>query len=291
MQSPIFLIGTQRSGTTLLGKMLSAHKEIFIKNEVRIRHVFTPGATRKEIECRIDKSVENRFGVSIKDLLKKEGKSIWGLKDPQLTEHLESLKQFLPEARFIIITRDARAVVRSYIENAWGLGTNCYTGAQRWKREIEIQLAFQKELPEYVLQVRFEDLILNQKESLQKICEFIKVPFDESMLNYASKKSFVSKNRQSINTFRDPDPSVLEKWREGLNEHQIKVINTVCGDSLEELGYSVADNFYNIPEWLKLYYNIHQSIIGEIQIQYRLRFVSFIRSFKKMFSTKSHQNP
>jgi hypothetical protein len=279
MYPSLFLIGTQRSGTTLFGKMLTAHKDIFIKNEVPVRRVFKPGSTQKDIQSAIDCIVEEQLGQSIDKLLVNEGKSIWGLKDPQLTEYLDDLKQFLPDTKFIIIIRDARAVVRSYIENAWGLGTNCYTGALRWRREVQTQLSFEKEVHENCMRIRFEDLIADPKVVLESVCDFMGLPFDESMLNYAKKKSFVSKNRQSINTFKPLDPVMSGKWRTELSKHQIKVINYVCGELLELLEYEVGDRYAKIPMWLKLYYRIHQMIIGEIQIQYRWRIKGYIRSY------------
>jgi len=267
--------------------MLCAHKDIFIKNETHMLQVFTPGASRSDIESAIDKSVQERHGQSIAELLENEGKCVWGLKDPQLTEHLEALKQFMPDARFIIITRDARAVVRSYIENAWGLGTNCYTGALRWKREIEMQLAFEKELPENSLRLRYEDLITNQKQCLEKVSEFLDVPFDEAMLHYSKQKAFVSKNRQSINTFKAPDPAMITKWKAGLSDHQIRVINHVCGDLLAELGYELGDACEQVPAWLKAYYFIHQKIIGELQIQYRWRLGGYKSRYRKWVNNRS----
>lgn len=287
MHSPIFLIGTQRAGTTLLGKMLSAHRDLYIHNEVPMARVFKPGASRDQIFHEIDQCVLRRHGQTIEQLLKSEGKSVWGLKDPQLTEHLPALKQFLPEARFIIIIRDPRAVVRSYIENAWGLGTNCYTGALRWQREVQEQLEFEQELPGKVIRVRYEDLILQQRETLARVCEFIGVEFDETMLDYASKKSFVSNNRQSVNTFRAPDPAIVTKWKQELTSHEIRVINTVCGDLMEQLDYREEPGVTTIPGWLKLWYRLHQRVIGEIQIQYRWRIGTYVRNFKNRRAQKS----
>lgn len=287
MHSPIFLIGTQRSGTTLLGKILSAHKDLYIHNEVPIPRVFKAGASREQIQAEIDNSVYNRHGKRIDDLLKAEGKSVWGLKDPQLTEHLPALRQFLPEARFIIIIRDPRAVVRSYIENAWGLGTNCYTGALRWNREVKEQLEFERELPGHVMKLRYEDLVLHPQESLERVCSFLGLPFDESMLDYSNKKSFVSNNRQSVNTFRALDPAIVTKWKNELSEHEVKVINTVCKDLMEVLDYKEEIGETAIPGWMKLWYLLHQKVLGEIQIQYRWRFGGHVRAVKSYMAKKS----
>jgi len=68
MHSPLFLIGTQRSGTTLLCRMLSAHKDIYIKNEVHMRTVFAAGASRFDIEKSISDSIKLQYGKSTKDL-------------------------------------------------------------------------------------------------------------------------------------------------------------------------------------------------------------------------------
>merc|ERR1712137_288117 len=115
--SPIFLLGTQRSGTTLLTRILSAHKDIFIQNELPLHTIFTENASREEIVKNIDKHFQIRYDEHIGSFLENNCKIAWGLKDPQLTEHLEALEQFIPESKFIIIVRDGRGVVNSYIEN------------------------------------------------------------------------------------------------------------------------------------------------------------------------------
>ena len=271
MHSPVFLIGTQRSGTTLLCRMLTAHPDVFIKNELPVRSVFTEGASREEIKRNIDHFVKNQYGVNIAGLLNREGKKIWGLKDPELTRYLKPLKQFLPEARFIIITRDPRAVVNSYIENKWGLGTNAYTGAQRWRKEVEDQLAFEAELPGQVLRLRYEDLVLNQQEILESVCEFLGVEFEESMMDYADQKAFIIKSRENSNTFRAPDPALTKKWRSQLSDHQVRVIDSVTREVMDVTGYQAESDVYPVPAWMAAWYRLHQAIVGELQIQYRWR--------------------
>jgi len=274
MSEPVFLIGTQRSGTTLLARMLTAHPEIFIKNEVPVAKVFQAEFSRDQILTEIDNAIEGRHEQTLTALLASEGKTVWGLKDPQLTEYLDVLAKHFGQARFIIIVRDARAVVRSYIENAWGLGTNCYSGALRWQREVDAQLQFEKKMPN-VLRLHYEELIANQQHCMQMVCEFLNVNYDASMLRYYESKSFVNKNRQSVNTFSAPDAKKTVAWRDELSEHQVKVINHVCSATLVELGYieKLQDEAlqYVIPGWLKCYYRLHQAVIGEIQIQYRWR--------------------
>ena len=149
------------------------------------------------------------------------------------------------------------------------------------------QLAFEREVPDHVLRLQYEELILDPKRSMEKTCEFIDIPFDESMLDYANKKSFVTKNRQSINTFKAHDPAMIEKWKSELARHQIDVINQVCGELLIELEYDVYDSGYRIPGWLKTYYQMHQAIIGEIQIQYRWRIGGYKQHIKRWLAGKT----
>lgn len=291
MQSPIFLLGTQRSGTTLLGRMLSAHPDVFIKNELHMRSVFTPGASRADIEQNIDRIIQRDVGKSIAQLLEDDGKKIWGLKDPELTSHLDAIKQFLPDARFIIITRDGRAVVNSYIENKWGLGTNAYTGALRWRREVESQLAFQAEHPYKVFRISYEDLITDQEATLRSVCKFLGLSFSDTMMNHEEQKSYVSKNRENIHTFRAPDPELARKWRKRLSPHQVRIIESVARDTLTKLGYEPEHEPYQPPGWMVAYYKVHQAILGEIQIQYRWRIKGIQRSLKKRFRPLVRSTP
>ena len=60
LPSPIFLLGTQRSGTTLLTRILSAHPDIFIQNELPLDTIFTPGADVDAITANTTRGVRAR---------------------------------------------------------------------------------------------------------------------------------------------------------------------------------------------------------------------------------------
>lgn len=280
--SPLFLIGTQRSGTTLLCRMLTAHRDIFIKNELPVRSVFETGLTKEGIRENISLHIKARYGKNLDDLMSSEGKSVWGLKDPELTHYLTELKSFLPEARFILITRDPRAVVNSYMENKWGLGTNAYTGALRWRNEIMTQLEFEAELPKEVLRIRYEDLVVNQQATLETVCEFIDAPFDHAMLAFDQQKSFIREGRENVNTTRALDESLTRKWKEKLSPHEIAVVDSICREVMLKAGYEPDTGHYTVPSWLAAFYRLHQAVLGELQIQYRWR----VGNWKRRLRTK-----
>ena len=88
MHSPFFIIGTQRSGTTLLTRMLSAHPELFIQNEMGDWGVFNKPYSPEQLHERIVDKLGSH-GVNVKELQVK--RMLWGWKDPMLTPHIFEL--------------------------------------------------------------------------------------------------------------------------------------------------------------------------------------------------------
>ena len=279
--SPIFLVGTQRSGTTLLTRILSAHKDVFIQNELPLQTIFTENVSREQIVENIDKHFQIRYNEHIDSFLEKSNKIAWGLKDPQLTEHLEALEQFIPESKFIIIVRDGRGVVNSYIENKWGLGTNAFTGALRWKKEVDLQVKFAEKHPKSCLIVRFEDLIEDQHTQLLKICDHLEINFDKSMLDYHKEKMKYVPNKQNINTNKAPDAELASKWKKKLTDKQIDIINTYAGDTLTKFRYIEQKSHLDLGALRIFLYKFHQLFLGEVQIQYQLARIRFKNRLKR----------
>ncbi len=280
--APIFVLGTQRSGTTLLARMLSSHSSIFIQNEISVEKVFRQNPKKEVILTRIDEQIRKRHGLSLQELLQKKNKVMWGIKDPELTDYISCLHQFSNESKFVIIVRDGRGVVNSYMENKWGLGTNAYSGAIRWKEEVLAQKRFMMEHPEHTILIRFEDLIADMECQLKKICQHLEVEFEEKMLEYNKQKADFKENRQNVNTNRRPDIKLTKKWQQKLSKSEINIIESVAGDELVANNYELIGQSIQISAIQKFYFNLHQKVFGEIQQQYKWRSFLIKSKLKKM---------
>jgi hypothetical protein len=280
--SPIILLGTQRSGTTLLCKILNSHPKIFIQNEFNVHDVFE-NTDACDIETKIKRQIEIEQGKSVDEILKQDNKWFWGIKDPSLTYHLEGLTKAFPESKFIIVVRDGRGVVNSYIKNKWGLGTNAYSGAQRWEKEINIQNEYIKSNSHLCLKVNYESLVNNAQATLREICAFLEIEFSEEMLSFHAKKANFSPNKQNENTNRELDVNIMEKWRDELSIRQIEVVEAVAGKILIQESYELSRPQVSIGSFEKKYYIWHQKIVGEIQLQYQLKRFAFKMFLKKNF--------
>ncbi|MDT0582639.1 sulfotransferase family protein [Brumicola blandensis] len=279
---PLFVMGTQRSGTTLLTRILSAHKDIFVQNEAELPLIFDGEQEPQKIIDKIKAELIRHDNINVDNLLS-EGCKIWGLKDPQLTEHIDVLRKFLPHSKFIIILRDGRGVANSYIENKWGLGTNAYTGAQRWRKEVKQQLEFMATMPENFFFIKFEDMVKDLESSMREACTFLDIEFDPEMLNYNKQESYYEIKKENRHTFKKPDVVLTKKWQQKLSRHEISVIEHVAGDLLDEFGYERVGEPISLSSLQKAYYKVHQAIIGEIQLQYKWRRFRTKDAIKKFF--------
>ncbi|MCH7615523.1 MAG: sulfotransferase [Nitrospinae bacterium] len=270
-RSPIFVVGTQRSGTTLLCRMLSAHPNLFVINEIDdICEKCSLNKTPSEVFESIDLEFKRRTKFSIEAYLEAHGKIRWGLKSPSLTFCLDAIKKHFPESKFIFIVRDGRAVANSYLKAGWGVA-NMYGAGERWKKEIELQRVFWGKNPDISCMLKYEELLANPSKELTSLCSFIGESFEESMVKFYKEPSPIKKNAYNTNVFRPIDRSIEFKWKSELSPHQIGVFESIAGEQLKELGYQLVHEGMKIPKMLKLWWRWHQKVAGEMQVQYHWR--------------------
>ncbi len=283
MQPSIFIVGTQRSGTTLLCRMLTAHPHIFIKNEVTDScKIFSGNKLKQEIINDINIEIQNAYHENSESFLKKIDKKVLGLKDPKLTYCLDDLVNYFPDARILFIIRDGRAVANSYIKSKWGYATNIYHGAVLWKREVGLHRAFiQKNLQRCHI-VRYEDLVRNTEKELIEICSFIGQPYSENMKNYSEQPVYIKRNELNKHTFRGIDESIMSKWKNELTPYQISVFEAVAGDTLLQNQYNLVGEKIEISELTKIWFSLQQKILGNVQLHYQLKSRIFKRFIQKL---------
>ena len=162
-------------------RMLSARDDLFVQNDMGTWGVFDSDYDQQILTDRIISKMREHFGVDTTAI--ENGTVNWGWKEPLLTPYLTEMAKYFPHSKYLLLIRDPRAVVSSYIENRWGLGTTAYTGALRWRDEVSQQLAFAHQPGIQCLIMHYEQLITDPEPELRRVCEFLELPYDENMLH------------------------------------------------------------------------------------------------------------
>ncbi|MEL7354083.1 MAG: sulfotransferase [Cyanobacteria bacterium J06560_5] len=285
---PIFLVGCPRSGTTLLQQILDAHPDIAVAPETHfVRRFWLEQAQygdllkdenyRAVIRAIAQTAEFSEMGLSaehyeleawrkprnyatlltllLEQFRQKHGVCIVGEKTPNHLLYMQILQTLFPQAKFIHIIRDARAVVNSWRTVPWSTG-NVTGDAKVWQRYMDTA----RRLPPAegsMMTLHYENLVMTPKDCAQKICNFLSIEFDASMLNYHTKKS------DRVNLEREPwkrnatkplDAQSLTKWEKQLSVNEIARVEVVAKSELLQLGYTLRAS-----RW--------QSVIAKAQIR------------------------
>ena len=108
------------------------------------------------------------------------GKPRWGDKTPAYAEHMLAIERLLPEARFIHVLRDGRDVALS-LRDVWFGPASIEEAATQWCERIQAARRQATGVGAY-LEIRYEDLVRDTESVLRRVCEFIELPWSESML-------------------------------------------------------------------------------------------------------------
>ena len=125
MTRPIFIVGSGRSGTAALAKLLGAVRNVAMHHEYLCTHI-QPMAVRyfmgmADAEA-VRACVQECHGAAIR----LSGASVWGDSSNKLSWIMPVLADMFPDARFAHVVRDGRKVASSYLHK---LGDECYYDA------------------------------------------------------------------------------------------------------------------------------------------------------------------
>lgn len=211
-----FIVGSPRSGTTLLRLMVDSHPLLAIPPETGFffkiaRFTGTADERRAEFGARLTRSTGidgswRDFGLSSEEFLARlqsiqpfdvaeglrlfyrmyadtQSKPRWGDKTPLYCRNLCEIQDLLPEARFIHILRDGRDVAASLRRQWFSPGPSIEAQALYWRRNVEAARQHARRCRHYH-EVRYEDLVRDPEPALRRICSFIELDFDAAMLRY-----------------------------------------------------------------------------------------------------------
>jgi len=157
-------------------------------------------------------------------------------------QRIRLINSIFPDALFVHIMRDGRAVANSLlnvpfwdnVELWWQSGkrvSECRAEgwdpvrlcAENWRRDVEELLANREILGQRYMELRYEDFTSDVKGAMKRITEFC---------GLGSPESFMGNLPSSL-------PDMNQKWKRGLSEEQKRIANEVQGELLSRLGYSL----------------------------------------------------
>ncbi len=187
--SPVFVLSSVRSGSTLLRVLLNSHSRIRAPHELHLRTL------KVEPSRKYSADIMEAVGLSLTELehllwdrvlhheLLRSQKSIIVDKTPSNALQWQRISSAWPEARYIFLQRHPASVVESVMN--------------RRKKDQEYD-AVVKEVLDYVtgvetarqslegITVRYEDLTADPAAVTERICAYLGVPWESSMLDYGA---------------------------------------------------------------------------------------------------------
>jgi len=267
---PIFIGGCPRSGTTMLGDLLSKHSEIGFTPELNFKLPLFKKISSKDIDPKPNelldivkkhpKAKSNNFNVTLKEndligfdkytmsrLITNNVINNYLLSDKNvrfIADHTPSnlkialaLAKSYPESLFIHIVRDGRAVFNSVKKVTWG--PNIPTDASTWWLS-ELSFGFLAEVTGIsIIRIHYEDLVINPKNELDKIFDYLELDRKYKITDNVNKIIPNYSKKQHMLVGQIPKISRIDNWKKELSEREIELFEISSNVMLSNLGYNL----------------------------------------------------
>jgi len=226
---PIFVVGMQRAGSTLLEQMLSSHSAIEAAGEL---------AHSRFLARRLEDSLGRRHGTDYPGVLahidpgefralgeeylavtryrRPLGRPFFIDKDPFNFWHIGFYQLMLPNARIIDIRRHPMGCCFSNFTSIFLHGlAHTYRLADLgrfYANYVEVMAHYDRVLPGKVCRVHYEDLIEDPGREIRRVLDWLGLPFEAACLEFHTNKRAV--NSASSEQVRSPlYRDALERWQ------------------------------------------------------------------------------
>ncbi len=276
---PIFVLGSSRSGTTLVYSILLSSGEFalyeseshmlakyaikygnirkkknfnlfmndWIHSKQFARSGLDPNVFKREIDNNRD-SYASVLTTFMSLIAKAQGKKRWAEQTPAHVFFLNELHTVFPEAKFIHVIRDGREVALSRRKLGW-TGTKSsdpikqllYAGLN-WEMAVKRGQAVGEKIGANYTEVRYEDVIGNIDEVLQKLSVFANIEINKEKVQNSTFGSLGKSNTAFGETMGGISGCGTGRWRRILSKKEIYALNFVIGKTLAKLDYEVDAN-------------------------------------------------
>lgn len=275
---PIFMIGTQRSGSNLLRLMLNQLTEIASPHPPHILERMQPLVDKygdlndkenfsqlvddvcKLIElnpvewqdvtldrnsiirrCKKHRSLAAVYGA-VYDLYAESNKAkTWCCKSLINIHFIDIIENYFKSPRYIYLYRDGRDVALSFQKAVVG-EKHIYNIAKDWAETQEKAIDLMRHVaPERIFCVSYEHLTSKPREVASELCKFLGVEYNDSMMDFY-KTSEARNAANSSKLWGNVTSPVMSnnsgKYKAEMPADEIRIFESVAGHVLDKLGYA-----------------------------------------------------
>ena len=259
--APIFIVGSPRSGTSLMRRIVDSHSRIacppeshfmapllrMLDDEPSMQGFETMGFDRRLVLARLREFSERFF----REYAKAQGKPRWADKTPRYVDHLEAIDEmFEGRPQYVMIHRHGIDVAYSMNKAVpgWLAGIPNYSSATTprdpirvaaayWRDAVEKMLAFCTKVPDRTFTLRYEELVREPASTLQHMFTFLGEDFEEAVLRFNDLPHVEGREDQRVPFTRTINGASggYRAW----NQATIEVAVEEAGPAMDALGYRV----------------------------------------------------
>jgi hypothetical protein len=272
-----FLMCSERSGSNFIAKLLNGHKNIcgpstkhiikplacnfFRYGDLNVKAHWNALLTDIDQLLAVEFSVwKKQFTLAeletlaptgdlpslVRNLFLSEaqehGKQHVFIKENHIYEFLPFLLLHFPEAKVIYQVRDPRDMALSWKKHQEHYG-GVVVAAKQWQidQQFSLQNYYLLKAANKAHLVKYENLISNTTFEVKQMTDFLGLPYDEGIHDFY-KDELTRKNAGMRQAWNNLSRGVLAdnsgKYREGLSDMEIKIVEKICYTEMQYLGYT-----------------------------------------------------
>ena len=275
--SPIFMIGTQRSGSNLLRLMLNQLDEIASPHPPHILERIAPlldtyGSLKivKNFKllvddvCRLvelnpvewsgvildradiakrckENSLVAVYGAVYDVFAEHKGAKAWCCKSLANISYIEMLETYFNKPKYIYLYRDGRDVALSFQKAVVG-EKHIYNIAKEWADTQDMAIRLRNNIKSNrLINISYEELTEKPEATAKKLCKFLGVKYAAKMHDFHKTDEATNAAKSSTlwgNVSKPVMTNNSKKYCKEMSEQELKIFESVAGHVLDELGYT-----------------------------------------------------